>query len=182
MNFVKQIAMAATLVGATLSASAAPTNLVANGDFENWYSAWDFQGSSFLDTASNWGYSGTSVIAMGGGSNIDVITQTISTVANRSYTFSFDYGSSGDDSPHSMAAVFDGQTVFSIPGNAPYSDLANKSFTVTASSASTVVEFHLQDASAVDNVSVTSAVPEPTTLALMAMGLAGLALRRARKV
>lgn len=162
-----------------------PVNLVANGDFESGsLSDWS------LTPASPSGFSIENTVAYDGtyaaefdatSPNRDVIAQTLTTVPGQDYTISF-WLLGGKD--NALIALWDNSEFFTM--NAAVSDWTEETFTLTASSDSTVLAFSGQDTPAagpvyLDDVTV---VPEPTTLlagALLLLPFGASTLRLARR-
>lgn len=128
-------------------------------------------------------------------STLSGLTQTVTTIVGELYELSFYVGSATDGRfffPTAVDVSIDGggRTKFSNP-NAPTNALDWMRFSLqfTATSAATSLTFFNGAAannfnSAFDNVSlvqVSESVPEPGSLALVGLGLAGLSLRRRRE-
>lgn len=169
------------------AAVAAQANLINNGSFETGdLTGWNVtspDGFLFVDTGfsseGNFAVFFGDLQASGGGS----ITQSIATVPGQKYTFSYDFAGDGD-TPSGFEAKFGTTTVFSVTNPAFDLDYITQSYTVTATSALTVVSFAGYDDDFfinLDNVSVTAqAVPEPASLAALGLGAVAV-LRRRRK-
>jgi len=120
----------------------------------------------------------------------NTLDQTLATVAGQSYLVSYWVA---DDTANALSVSFGAQTLFN--GVAPTngiglaSDYVNYTYTVTATSTSTDLSFTGQYSAGfgtlLDDVSVTavsSAVPEPATLRLIALGCIALfTARRGQK-
>jgi choice-of-anchor C domain-containing protein len=133
------------------------------------------------------------------GDSPGAIAQTINTVAGQAYTLTFAMSGNPDNFQGQTRVAIIGANGSSI-GSANYSlsagnSLGNmlwesRSFSFVADSATTQISFTSGNVgdnccwgAAIDNVSVTGAVPEPATWAMMMSGLfgMGLALRGRRK-
>ena len=126
------------------------------------------------------------------GNNPGAIAQTINTVVGASYTLTFDMSGNPDNYRGDTRIAVIGAND-SIIGSANYSltggnSAANmmweaRSFSFVADSATTQISFTSGNGgdnccfgAAIDNVSVTGAVPEPATWAMMMSGLFGMGL------
>lgn len=108
----------------------------------------------------------------------DTLSQTLSTTPGAIYTLSYDLAHNETDSANDFSVSWGGSV---IPGsvlvNAAEFAFTVYSFTVTATSTSTVLSFSGREVPAeygLDNVSVTqNVIPEPASLSLLGIGMRG---------
>jgi len=123
------------------------------------------------------------------GSLDDILSQTLATVSGATYTLSYELAHDSTNQENDFSASWGGVV---IPGsvlvNVASFNYTLFSFTETATSSSTVLQFNGREVPAwfdLDNVSVTgSAIPEPSSMVLAAIGglaLVGYAWRRRRR-
>ncbi|HEY1935024.1 MAG TPA: PEP-CTERM sorting domain-containing protein [Acetobacteraceae bacterium] len=191
----------AVVAAVALAGPAAHANLVTNGGFETGtFSGWTVNDEGDIaigavgnpnvigDTSDNGSY--VAVFNPDNSAPNAVLSQSIPTIAGANYTVSFDYGSNGgpqsiyvsasDENVGLLNLLFDTST---NTGN----NLVTSTFSFQAASAATTIaitDYFDNDTYSsdgfLDNVTVTGA-PEPTSLVLLATGLAGAALTRRRK-
>ena len=201
MQFNKIFA-AAILALAGLASTSATANLVANGSFEEGSSGWSALDMNF-SKPSLYAHSGEGLASTGCRGNDCVknlgegayLGQTLNTAANSLYTLSFWVGETGDG-PSGFSIFWDGQRVAEKlnPANNTLgpngSGMVQYLFSdLMAAGALTSFEIHgRQDRAKIyfDDVSVLAveninSVPEPSSLALIGLGLAGLAFVKRRK-
>ncbi len=180
----------AVFLGLALSDQAmAGGNLVMNGGFETGdFTDWSLSGNTryTMVTDKTFGskpgssyspHGGNDYALLGPIGSLGTMSQTIATTAGQSYTFSWWMASDGDFA-NEFSASWSGTQVFDRQ-DIPVEGYVENSFTVQATSSSTVIEFSYRDDPgylSLDDVSVTGlsiatqSVPEPSSAVLACLG------------
>ena len=183
MVFGAMVAAMGLAVG--ISGPAHAAELVTNGSFETGdFTGWTLTG--------NTGFTGVECpgapFAGPGDGNCDAflgpvgsngtLSQILTTLPGRFYNINFDFQPDGGQTSF-FNAVWDAQPALFSATNAPASPYQVLHFTALATAATTSLSFNFRDDPGflkLDSVSV--AVPEPGTMALLGIGMAGLWWRR----
>jgi hypothetical protein len=202
---MKTLSIAAVVAGLTIAGSANSAELVSNGGFESGMSAWTVGGSVFAGTGAIYGpccstsgsepnYSSNHFGSFGAGNvaGPHSLTQMLATVIGATYVVNFDAGAlGGGNQTIQLLAMGDyaGGMFNSLVNNNLDFTFTHHSLSFVANSTSTALTFLVNTPgpdnvdTILDNVSVSGAVPEPATWAMMLMGfgLIGATLRGSRR-
>lgn len=185
---MKHYLAAATIALALAASPAGAVNIVTNPGFETGdTTGWDVAGGDFRFVATNRPHTGLYSWVAGDTPPGSRLSQTIVTTPGQAYDLSF-YLHGGDSSnPTRIWAVeWNGVTLDGAtnPALFPYTQMSY-SVLGTGSDTVTFVLAHIPDAFYLDDVSLEAstevAAPEPATLAVLGLGLAGLSLTRRQR-
>lgn len=178
----------------------ANANLIVNGNFETGTLAgWTASGLTCSAVGSNYssathcyGYDsdpgphgGAAALYLGTAAGGGVISQSFATTFGQSYLVDFYLAVgayNGSTAPNSFKVDVNGNTLFSLL-NAPAQSFGHYTYSFAASSSTTTLKFthgNLPSFFLLDDVSV-NAVPEPGTLGLLGLGIAGLGFAKRRR-
>jgi choice-of-anchor C domain-containing protein len=209
-SVLKTTLLAAACVAACGLATSAGAAAFTNGSFEQGVDAGSFVTLNGGSTGvTGWVVGGDSIDYIGnywqaedGGRSIDLsgnangsISQTFDTVAGQNYAVTFFLAGNPDGGPAAKLEITsaDGgqqqQSLFTVTGSDSRANMGwtEFSYKFLATGSSTTLAFASATGTAfgpaLDNVSVSAAVPEPTSWALMLVGFGGLGavLRRQRR-
>jgi hypothetical protein len=187
----KSMLFATALAAAAVTTPAiAATNLVVNGSFETGdFTGWTLTGDTTFvfvtdETGGGGPTDGIYHAAFGPEDGLTYLSQAIATTPGENYAFRFDLANL-DGAPNEFTFDLGATTLIDLV-DSPAFDYATAEGFFTAASSSTTIRFgfyQLPFFFVLDNVSVTSMVPEPASWALLVtgFGMVGASMRR-RKV
>jgi len=170
--------MALLMSAAALSAG----SVVANGGFETGdFTGWSLSGNtSFTGVAPGYfAHSGEYGAFLGAVGSNSYLSQTVSTVEGVSYTLDY-WLENQSGTPNAFAAYWNGQEIASM-NNAGGFDYTEYTFSGLVGTGSDTLMFAVRQDPAyygLDDVSLSSSIPEPATLGLIGVALIGLGVLR----
>jgi hypothetical protein len=185
---LRRIATFAVAAGFAVAAAVPAHADVVNGSFETGdFTGWTQTGNTTFNGVECPGApfagpgDGNCDAFFGPVGSIGGISQNVATTVGGSYNINFDFQPDGG-TPSSFAALWGAQTLISVtnPAASAYQVLH---FVAQATTATTTLAFNFRDDPGflkLDSVSVTK-IPEPGTMALLGIGIAGLWAGRRRK-
>ena len=184
-SMLRSVAATASLLVCCASAHA---GLVDNGGFETQdFSGWNASIDSVWDGVDGQSPQSGNYSAFFGSSSTSTISQTLSTIAGRTYYVSFwlknEEDVNGVANPNSFQFAWDGTTVLAVSDESAF-DYKQYGFFVDATGATTDLSFSfIQQVAFWDFDSVDVHIPEPNELALagLAGALAFFASKRRRR-
>ncbi len=180
-SFVRSGVRVVFAVSLAVTSAGASAELVSNGGFETGdFTGWtQFGNTGFTGVGGGSPHSGSFQAFFGPIGSTGGIFQTLATTPGGTYDVDFWLRNLGGI-PSSFEFNWDGgaaELSLVNPGAFPYTQ---HSFSLVASSASTALRFTFRQDPAFFFLDDVSAVPEPGVLALLALGLVGLAVSRYR--
>lgn len=180
------VAAVAVTMAFAIGQPVAADQLVVNGgfetgDFSDWVTLNNFEFSDVLCPGPPEAFEGDCYARFGPTGSVGTLAQGLNTLAGHSYDISFAFASDGS-TPNEFAASFGGVPLTSgidIPDTGGF---IVRHFTAMTPDTMTTLSFDFRNDAGylfLDAVTVSS-VPEPATLGLVGIALAGLILRRRR--
>jgi len=173
-------------LAASVAAYAVP-NSVSNGGFETGdFTGWTQFGDTSFSGVDTFAPQAGTYGAFFGPSNAGGISQTLATTGGRSYLVEFWLQNEADvhstATPNSFTFNWDGGPTEMVLADAPAFGYTHHSFVLPATSATTNLSFAFEHVPAFwDLDSVSATVPEPGSLALVALAGSLVALARRRR-
>ena len=180
--------LAALAMCAGFAGRASADNLIVNGGFETGdFTGWTLAGNTAgtfvgppFPTTPGHAFSGEHAAVLGAVGTDGTLSQTFATVPGTLYELTL-WGANGGGPPNQVTITLNGTTAFAATDD-PVHDYVLHVFDFTATSTTDTLAYDYVHSTAggafvIDDVSV-SAVPEPSTLTLLALGIGVLTARR----
>ncbi len=175
----KSILILMSLVLVMLSGVALSQNLVTNPGFETGdFTGWTQSGNTgFTGVDIGNAHSGTYAAEFGPVGSLGFISQNLTTVPGGAYDLNFWLHNRSGSTPNEYQVYWGGSQLTDIINSSAFAYTELSFINLTAPSSSTELKFgflHTPSWFDLDDISVTGAVPEPTTIILLGFGLLGL--------